>query len=133
MYGEWRPSTGAARSCCIALSRAPQQERSLRAHVDSGMIDAASEAALQIRDNVERSRFELDVQGHLVLANYRRQGPVLFIDWVEAPRTLRGTGAADRLMQGIVDLARREGLTVRPICGYAAAWLRRHTARDRHA
>jgi len=97
------------------------------------MIDAVSEAALQIRDNVERSRFELDVQGHLVLANYRRQGPVLFIDWVEAPRPLRGTGAADRLMQGIVDLARREGLTVRPICGYAAAWLRRHTARDRHA
>lgn len=94
------------------------------------MSDAAGDA-LQIRDNAERSRFELEAGGHLVVADYRRHGEILFIDWVEAARPLRGTGAADRLMRGIVDLARREGLTIRPLCGYAAGWLRRNAAHGR--
>jgi hypothetical protein len=44
---------------------------------------------------------------------------------VEAPRPLRGTGAADRLMHGIVAAARAEGRKLAPLCGYASAWLRR--------
>jgi predicted GNAT family acetyltransferase len=78
-----------------------------------------------IHDNVQRNRFELDVGGQTVFANYRRQGPVLAITYVEAPRPLRGTGAADRLMHGIVAAARAEGRKLAPLCGYAAAWLRR--------
>ena len=79
-----------------------------------------------IHDNVERSRFELDVDGQVVFASYRRQGPVLAIYHVEAPPLLRGTGAAGRLMQGVVEAARREGRKIVPFCGYAAAWIRRH-------
>jgi predicted GNAT family acetyltransferase len=84
--------------------------------------------AAAIRDNPDRGRFELDVNGQIVFANYARQGPVLVIRHVEAPPPLRGTGAAGRLMQGVVDLARAEGLKVAPLCGYAAAWMRRHKA-----
>jgi predicted GNAT family acetyltransferase len=90
------------------------------------MESTVSATVPEIRDNVERSRFELEVRGMLVFAAYRRQGSVLFIDWVEAARPLRGTGAAGRLMQGIADLARREGWTITPLCGYAAAWLRQN-------
>ena len=80
----------------------------------------------RFNDNVERSRFELDVDGQTVFANYRRQGPVLVIYHVEAPPRLRGTGAAGRLMQRVVEAARAEGQRVAPLCGYAAAWIRRH-------
>jgi predicted GNAT family acetyltransferase len=79
-----------------------------------------------IHDNPDRSRFELDVNGQVVFASYRRRGPVLAITHVEAPPPLRGTGAAGRLMQGVLDKARAEGLKVAPLCGYAAAWMRRH-------
>lgn len=78
-----------------------------------------------IHDNVQRSRFELDVGGQTVFATYRRQGPVLAITYVEAPVPLRGTGAADRLMHGIAAKARAEGQKLAPLCGYASAWLRR--------
>jgi predicted GNAT family acetyltransferase len=77
-------------------------------------------------DNPERSRFELDVDGRTVFATYQRQGPVLYIRHVEAPVPLRGTGAAGRLMQGIVEIARAEHLKLAPLCGYAATWIRRH-------
>jgi uncharacterized protein len=84
------------------------------------------QTSVGIHDNPDRSRFELDVNGQVVFATYRRRGPVLVINHVEAPPPLRGTGAAGRLMQGIVDLARAEDLKVAPLCGYAAAWMRRH-------
>ena len=45
---------------------------------------------------------------------------------VEAAPPLRGTGAAGRLMEGIVALAREAGEEIVPNCGYARAWLRRH-------
>lgn len=80
----------------------------------------------EIRDNVDQSRFELPVDGEVVFADYRRQDDVLAILHVEAPPVLRGSGAAGRLMRGIAEKAREEHLTIRPHCGYAAAWLRRH-------
>ena len=39
---------------------------------------------------------------------------------------LRGTGAASRLMQQIVDHARAEKLVMVPRCSYARAWFERH-------
>ena len=79
-----------------------------------------------IRDNAAAGRFELDVQGQIVFADYRRTPGLLIIDYVEAPPALRGTGAAGQLMEGVAAEARREGVRIVPICGYAAAWLRRH-------
>jgi predicted GNAT family acetyltransferase len=81
-------------------------------------------------DNRERSRFELVENGLLAWADYHRQGGRLVIPHVEAHPDLRGTGAAGRLMEGVLAAARKEGLKVSPLCGYAAAYMRRH--RDHH-
>jgi predicted GNAT family acetyltransferase len=78
-----------------------------------------------MRDNVEASRFELEENGLLVVANYRRGEGVLSILHVEAAPPLRGTGAAGRLMRAIAEQAGRDQIRIRPLCGYAAAWLRR--------
>ena len=78
-----------------------------------------------VRDNAQANRYELDVDGQIVFALYRRDGAKLYIRHVEAPVPLRGTGAAGRLMQGIMEIAAREKLHVIPLCSYAAAWIRR--------
>lgn len=78
-----------------------------------------------VTDNPERSRFELDVNGQTVFANYRRQGETVIITHVEAPVALRGTGASGRLMQGIVEILQQRNEKVVPLCSYAAAWLKR--------
>jgi uncharacterized protein len=83
----------------------------------------------QVRDDHARNRFELDVSGQVVFADYRREAGTILIFHVEAPPNLRGTGAAGRLMQGIVDIARHEGKDLAPLCSYASAWLRRHAGR----
>lgn len=78
-----------------------------------------------LRDNTEASRYELDIDGETVFARYRRQDGVLTILWVEARPGLRGTGAAGRLMKLVAREARDRSWRIVPVCGYAAAWLRR--------
>jgi predicted GNAT family acetyltransferase len=77
-------------------------------------------------DNIQRHRFELVEQGLTAYADYRREPGRLIIPHVEAPLALRGGGAAGRLMLGVAEQARAAGETIVPLCGYAAAWLRRH-------
>lgn len=81
---------------------------------------------MPIHNNTAAHRFELEEDGHTAFADYRLEGNVLHLPHVEAPPALRGTGAAGRLMQGVVDYARLHNLKLRPICGYAVAWLRKH-------
>lgn len=80
----------------------------------------------EFRDNAARNRFELEVDGQVAFADYRRQPGRLVIPHVEAPPALRGTGAAGRLMEGVLAHARAEGLKVVPTCNYADAYIRRH-------
>ena len=77
-------------------------------------------------DNTELHRFELMENGLTVFAEYRRHDDRYVLTHVEADPALRGTGAAARLMQAIVDHARAENLKLIPRCSYAVAWFRRH-------
>ena len=78
-----------------------------------------------LRNNTAQSRYEMDEQGMTSWADYRLSGDRLFIDHVEAPPALRGTGASGRLMAALAADARARGLKIVPVCGFAAAWLRR--------
>jgi hypothetical protein len=80
----------------------------------------------ELKDNRAASRFEMQEAGLTVFADYRRDGRRLYIDHVEAPPALRGSGAAGRFMEALTHAARAEGVTLVPICSYAAAWLQRH-------
>lgn len=77
-------------------------------------------------DNAAVGRYELDVDGAVAYARYRIDADTLYIDYVEAPLSLRGTGAAGRLMTHVSAHAKTNGYKIVPICGYAAAWLARH-------
>jgi predicted GNAT family acetyltransferase len=79
-----------------------------------------------MKDNKEESRFEREENGLLAWANYRIRDGEYQIPHVEADPPLRGTGAAGRLMQDIVDHARAQQLVIVPRCSYARAWFERH-------
>jgi hypothetical protein len=77
-------------------------------------------------DNAAQKRFELVEQGQTAFADYVAQGGVITLPHVEAPVGLRGTGAASRLMEGLLGIVRERGQKVRPVCSYAAAYMDRH-------
>jgi predicted GNAT family acetyltransferase len=79
-----------------------------------------------VTDNTDAGRFELIEAGQTAYADYRLENGRMIIDYVFSPPALRGAGTAGRLMEGVVADARARNLKITPLCGYAAAWIRRH-------
>ncbi|MBR0833648.1 N-acetyltransferase [Bradyrhizobium manausense] len=79
-----------------------------------------------VRDNKDRSRFELDVGDELAFANYRLTPSAVIITHTETPRALRGRGIASVLINGALDLIRRDGKKVVAGCGFVVDYLDRH-------
>ena len=79
-----------------------------------------------IEFNASDRRYEKDVDGHIVYADIRKEENVIYIDYVYAPPALRGQGAAGEFMRDLMDVFLREKYKVKPLCGYAASWLRKH-------
>ena len=81
---------------------------------------------MSVVDNQAKNRFELEENGELAFATYRRSGDVFTIPHVEAAMALRGKGAAGRLMDGIATIARALHYRIKPTCPYAVQWFKRH-------
>lgn len=79
-----------------------------------------------MKDNLELGRYELIEDGKLAWADYEIANDTLILLHVEAHPALRGKGTAGRLMTGILEKTREQGRPIRPVCGYAASWLKRH-------
>jgi predicted GNAT family acetyltransferase len=76
--------------------------------------------------NATASRFEAAFDGRLAVCAYRRVGDLLHLTHTEVPPSLQGQGIAAELVRETLAWARREGLHVRPLCSYVAAYMRRH-------
>lgn len=90
------------------------------------MKPPATAATPAIVHRPEASRFEAGFDAGLALCTYLRQGDTLLITHTEVPPALEGRGIAAALVQATLDWARAEGLRVRPLCSYVAAYMRRH-------
>ena len=81
---------------------------------------------MAVTNNENASRYELEVDGLLAIADYNLRGGILYVTHVEVPPALRGAGVAATLMAGVVADAKKRGLEINPVCSYAASYLRRH-------
>lgn len=81
----------------------------------------------QVRDNVERKRFEIDLgDGTLAFTDYDLpRGKILF-KHTEVPESHEGKGLGSALIRAGLAAARERGLAVIPICPFFAAYMQRH-------
>ena len=82
--------------------------------------------ATGVRDNKALSRFELDAEGGVAFANYRRTPSAVIITHTETPRSLRGHGIASELVKGALALIRADGHKVIGACAFVVDYLRKH-------
>ena len=82
--------------------------------------------AATVRDNTDKSRFELDVDNEIAFANYRQTPSAVIITHTETPRALRGRGIASELIRGALELIRSDGRKVIASCGFVVDYLEKH-------
>ena len=84
----------------------------------------------EVRDNPEKSRFELDAGGHLAVSYYKQAGGVVTFMHTEVPKELEGQGIGSRLVRGALELVRAKKLKVVAKCPFVAAYLKKHSEFD---
>ncbi|HEV3225816.1 MAG TPA: GNAT family N-acetyltransferase [Acidimicrobiales bacterium] len=81
----------------------------------------------EVRHNVERSRYELLVDGVLVgIADYRIDGDRIVFPHTEIDRARRGQGLGAVLVRAALDDVRPSGRRVDPQCWYVAEFIDDH-------
>jgi len=79
-----------------------------------------------VRDNKNRSRFELDVGDEIAFAKYQLTPQAVIITHTETPRALRGRGIASELVKGALEIIRADGHKVIAGCGFVVDYLGKH-------
>ncbi len=84
------------------------------------------EPSRRVRDNTALHRYELDIDGAVAFANYRRTATADIITHTETPRALRGRGVASELIKGTLALIRTDGRKVIAGCSFVVDYLEKH-------
>lgn len=86
-----------------------------------------SSEALNVRDNPERHRFELELgDGDVAFAEYTLPAGKIMFTHTEVPQSHEGKGIGTMLIRFALDAARERGLKVIPICPFFAAYMQKH-------
>jgi uncharacterized protein len=82
--------------------------------------------AVDVHHNVAASRFEVVLDGHTSICDYRLQAGLMVMNHTVVPPELGGRGIAAAMVEAALAWARAEGLRVVPQCSYVAAYMKRH-------
>lgn len=81
---------------------------------------------MDIRHDPDLQRFHTTLEGHDAEVSYELEDGVMLITHTGVPQAIGGRGIAGELNRAAYEHARAKGLRVRPLCPYAAAWVKRH-------
>jgi uncharacterized protein len=73
-----------------------------------------------------QSRFQVLVEGHLCVADYRLSPGVMHITHTGVHPSIAGRGIAAALVAAAFDHAKARALKIDPVCSYVRTYIRRH-------
>ena len=86
----------------------------------------SNEAEPKVVHNRELNRYEIEVEGHLSVLEYTREGNVITYTHTEVPKALEGRGIAGRMAAKALGDAEAEGVQIVPQCSYIETYVTRH-------
>jgi len=81
---------------------------------------------LTVRDNQAMTRFEMASGNATAFIEYRRSGNQIVLTHTEVPEAMSGQGVGSKLVGGVLDAIRAEGVAVVPECEFVANFIQRH-------
>jgi hypothetical protein len=87
---------------------------------------AIDKSTLEVVNNTEKRRFEVQAEGHTATSDYMISGPKIIFTHTEVPRALEGNGIAGMMAKAGLHFAKEKGLKVMPLCPFMAGYIKRH-------
>ena len=81
---------------------------------------------MQIHDNQNAHRLEVEIDGHKAWLDYTLEGKNLIIRHTDVPDEVGGRGVGSALVRHARDMAQEAGLNVVSHCSFATTWLQKH-------
>jgi predicted GNAT family acetyltransferase len=79
-----------------------------------------------VSNNTAKSRYELDVDGHVAFVDYRLRPDRIVLVHTEVPAELGGRGIGSKLAKGTLDAVRARGLKADIRCDFLIAYVKKH-------
>lgn len=92
-------------------------------------IPASLIASTSVRDDDDRQRFELVVEGETAFLSYERGPGTLTLVHTEVPEGIRRRGVGTALVEAAIARGRADGLRIIAQCAFAKDYLRKHPSR----
>lgn len=84
-------------------------------------------STIEVRNNTERNRFEIDIDGRMARAEYMIVGNERIVfTHTEVHPDLEGNGLASVIAKYAFDFAQDKGYKIMPLCPYMAGYMKRH-------
>lgn len=81
----------------------------------------------EVKDNPAASRFEMAIGGDVAFVEYERTGGGrIALLHTEVPEALSGQGIGSKLVRGVLDRLRTDGMKAVARCEFVAAYVGRH-------
>lgn len=81
---------------------------------------------LQIRDNTNAHRLELDINGEIAFIDYKKKDSKLLLTHTEVPAGLEGDGIGSALVEKTFRFAEEHDFKIVPVCSFVQAYLDKH-------
>jgi predicted GNAT family acetyltransferase/uncharacterized Fe-S cluster protein YjdI len=78
------------------------------------------------KDNKEKNRFELELQGHIAFLEYEISEDKIQFPHTKVPKELEGKGVGSRLVHRALLEAKKRNLKLVPICPFVIGYVKKH-------
>ncbi len=86
----------------------------------------SSDDQIEVKNNVDKQRYEAQVDEHLAELTYHRQGDKITYVHTEVPDEMEGRGIGGSLAHTALEDARAQNLSIVPQCPFVAAYVQKH-------
>jgi predicted GNAT family acetyltransferase len=105
----------------------PRRVRPADAATTAQDAPSVGDAEVEREDGASKGRYRLAIDGVEAEMTYSRAGKgMIIIDHTEVPDALRGRKVGERLVRQAIEDARRDGISILPLCPFAKAQIGRH-------
>ena len=81
---------------------------------------------LDVEHNVAQKRFEMQIGDQMAMVKYILGSSEIIFTHTEVPEAFEGQGVASKIAKVAIEYAKGQGLRIRPMCPYMAAYIKRH-------